>query len=422
MTYKPSVYEKSDPYGDMEYSLLEILLKKPDIYKDFKLTSEAFLDENIKKIIEFADEIQEFNIQKIITESKANQQFVSNDFVTNMMQRDNDFVYSFNNYQRALLERYKKVKMNEIGLKLTKATDNDEIDELLELLNEYNHMTIDKSDRKQDIADESTKRLYDDDPTAHIIPTGFKKLDSAIGGFKLRTMSVIGANSGLGKTAFALNIVWQMLKAGYDVTFLSLEMTGVDVFFRLASRIRHIRTDDILSGNISDDELNKVAEVFSSLKNHKNFHISDARITTREIRQAAQRPSDKPKVIFIDHLTYIKKLNENLDMRVHIANTTREITEIAKVTNTAIVCLAQLNRGNKNRHDKRPTMSDLKESGNIEEDSNTVLLLHRDDYHDIDLAGSDCSDTKVIIDKNRDGGNGVIDMKFYKGVQTFYED
>ena len=68
-------------------------------------------------------------------------------------------------------------------------------------------------------------------------------------------MSVIGANSGLGKTAFSLNVAWRMLRAGYDVTFLSLEMTGVDVFFRLASIVRKVKTDDILSGNVSDDEL-----------------------------------------------------------------------------------------------------------------------------------------------------------------------
>ena len=422
MIYKSSVYEQNDSYGDLEYSLLELLFKKPKTYKDFKLTSEAFLDENLKKIIKYAENIQEFNIQKIVAESKTNEKFVNYNFITNLMQRDRDFIHNFTRYQKSLLERYKKIKSQEIGRELTKTIDNQEINELLELLSEYQRMTIDKSDRKEDIADEAAKRLYDDNPTAHIIPTGFKKLDSAIGGFKLRTMSIIGANSGVGKTAFSLNIIWNMLKAGYDVTFLSLEMTGVDVFFRLASRIRNLRTDDILSGNISDDELNKVAEVFSILKNHKNFHISDARITTREIRQAAQIPSDKPKVIFIDHLTYIKKLNENLETRIHIANTTREITEIAKNTNAAIICLAQLNRSNKQRSDKRPDMSDLKESGNIEEDSNTILLLHRDDYHDLDLAGGDVSETKIIIAKNRDGGNGVIDMNFYKGVQTFYEN
>ncbi|MCY1563856.1 DnaB-like helicase C-terminal domain-containing protein [Staphylococcus pettenkoferi] len=422
MTYRPSHYEITSRFGDMEYSIFEILFKKPAFYKDFKLTSEAFFDENLKKIIEFVERIHAFDIQQIITESKTNPDFVSYDFVNNLRQRHNDFIYSFIPYQKQLLERYKQEKAREIGQKLATTKDSQEINDLLESLNAYNQMTVDTSDNTEEIGNAATERLYSEDPTKHIIPTGFKKLDSAIGGFKLRTMSVIGANSGVGKTAFSLNIVWQMLKAGYDVTFLSLEMTGVDVFFRLASLIRNIKTDDILSGNISDEELSKVAEVFSILKKHENFHISDARISTREIRQVAQIPSEKPKVIFVDHLTYIRKLNDSLETRVHIANTTREITEIAKTTNTAIVCLAQLNRSNKQRQDKRPGMSDLKESGNIEEDSNTILLLHRDDYYDLDLVGSDCSDTKVIIAKNRDGGVGVIDMKFYKGVQKFYED
>lgn len=421
MTYNTAPYVITDKYKDMEYSILEILFKQPEIFRELNLPIAAFFDESVRKVIEFAEESQEFDVKKIVAETKTNDDFVSYSFVDSMRQRDNDFIYSFVPYQKSLLERYKKLKINELGRQLAKANES-EVDEILELINEYNHMTISKSDRTKEIGDEALERLYKDNPNEHILRTGFTNLDRAIGGFKLRTMSIIGANSGLGKTAFSLNIAWRMLRNGYDVTFLSLEMTGVDVFFRLASIIRKVKTDDILSGNVSDDELKKVAEVFTTLKNHKHFHISDARITTREIRQAAQIPSDKPKIIFIDHLTYIKKLNEKLEMRIHIANTTRELTEIAKNTNTSIVCLAQLNRSNKQRQDKRPEMSDLKESSNIEEDSNTILLLHRDDYHDIDLAGNEHSDMQVIIAKNRDGGNGVINMKFYKGVQAFYED
>ena len=109
-------------------------------------------------------------------------------------------------------------------------------------------------------------------------------------------------------------------------------------------------------------------------------------------------------------------------MRVRIAETSRQLTAIAKEYNVAIVCLAQLNRGNKQRQDKRPEMSDLQESGNIEQDANTILMLHRDDYHDIDQMNAEKSDTKIIISKNRDGNRGTVDMIFHKGVQTFYEN
>lgn len=135
-----------------------------------------------------------------------------------MRQRDKDFIYSFVPYQKSLLERYKKLKINELGQQLAKA-DETEVNELLERINEYNHMTIGKSDRTKEIGDEALERLYKDNPNEHILRTGFTNLDRAIGGFKLRTMSVIGANSGLGKTAFSLNVAWRMLRAGYDVTF-----------------------------------------------------------------------------------------------------------------------------------------------------------------------------------------------------------
>lgn len=422
MIYKPSTYEKSN-IGDMEYSLLELLLKNNKKFNDLKLTSDMFFDENIRKIIAYADEQNKFDTNDILAESKTNENFVPHQFVQNMLFRDRDFIHNFTRYQKPLLENYKAFKLNEILRKKQLVRTQEDIDELSKQFEYYRDLTIEQPDLTEKIGAEALEKLYDDNPNRDIISTGYKNLDNAIKGFKLKTMTIIGANPSVGKTAFALNLIWNILKGGYDVTFFSLEMTGVDVFNRLASRVKSIPSLKIRDKNLSSEEIEGVATLYNTLRNHKYFHINDgSNITTREIRKAAAEESDKPKIIFIDHLSFIKPLNEKADMRVSIAETSRQLTAIAKEYNVAIVCLAQLSRGNKQRQDKRPEMSDLQESGNIEQDANTILMLHRDDYHDIDQMNAEKSDTKIIISKNRDGNRGTVDMMFHKGVQTFYED
>lgn len=422
MIYKPSTYENSD-IGDMEYSILELLLKNNKKFNDLKLTSDMFFDENIRKIIAYADEQNKFDTNDIVAESKTNENFVPHQFVQNMLFRDRDFIHNFNRYQKRLLENYKAFKLNELLRNKQLVRTQEDIDEISKQFEYYRDLTIEQPDLTEKIGAEALEKLYDDNPDRDIISTGYKNLDNAIKGFRLKTMTIIGANPSVGKTAFALNLIWNILKNGYDVTFFSLEMTGVDVFNRLASRVKSIPSQKIRDKNLSSEEIEGVATLYNALRNHKYFHINDgSKITTREIRKAASEESDKPKIIFIDHLSFIKPLNEKTDMRIRIAETSRQLTEIAKEYNVAIVCLAQLNRGNKQRQDKRPEMSDLQESGNIEQDANTILMLHRDDYHDIDQMNAEKSDTKIIISKNRDGNQGVVDMVFHKGVQTFYED
>lgn len=422
MIYKPSTYENSN-IGDMEYSILELLFKNNKKFNDLKLTSDMFFDENIRKIIAYADEQNKFDTNDIIAESKTNESFVPNHFVQNMLFRDKDFIYNFERYQKPLLENYKAFKLNEIMKKKQQVRTQEDIDELSQQFEYYRDLTIEQADLTEKIGAEALEKLYDDNPDRDVISTGYKNLDNMIKGFRLKTMTIIGANPSVGKTAFALNLIWNILKNGYDVTFFSLEMTGVDVFNRLASRVKSIPSQKIRDKNLSSEEIEGVATLYNTLRNHKYFHINDgSNITTREIRKAASEESDKPKIIFIDHLSFIKPLNEKADMRIRIAETSRQLTTIAKEYNVAIVCLAQLNRGNKQRQDKRPEMSDLQESGNIEQDANTILMLHRDDYHDIDQMNAEKSDTKIIVAKNRDGNRGTVNMTFHKGVQTFYEN
>lgn len=422
MIYKPSPYERTN-IGDMEYSLLELLLKYNEKFQDLKLTSDMFFDENISKIIAYADEQNKFDTNDIVAKSKTDNNFVSFSFIQNMLFRDNDFIYNFERYQKPLLENYKAYKINQLIHQKQKVTSQEDIDALSETIEYYRDLTISQADLTEQIGSEALEKLYDENPDKDVISTGYKNLDNMIKGFRLKTMTIIGANPSVGKTAFALNLMWNILKNGYDVTFFSLEMPGVDVFERLASRVKRIQSRKIRDKNLTVEEIENISTLFNTLRNHKYFHINDgSNITTREIRKAAATESDKPKVIFIDHLSFIKPLNEKVDMRIRIAETSRQLTTIAKEYNVAIVCLAQLSRSNKQRQDKRPEMSDLQESGNIEQDANTILLLHRDDYHDIDSMDAEVSDTKIIVAKNRDGNRGTVSMTFHKGVQTFYEN
>lgn len=424
MTYKEEYGEKTEHRMTLiELSLLETFKNMPSMFDRFTIDPDMIMHDKVREIVKFAKQQGKFDMKQILNESKINENFVSYGYIKNFMERDTGEKWQVIIYQKNISENYIAMKTNELNQKYRNVKTMDEINQYIHELTELKNMEY---KTRKNISEEADSMMYDfrnGIPKDTFLKTGYKHFDDLTGYLKKKSLNVIGANSGMGKSAFAINLMWQLAKNGAEVHYFSLEMTQREILERLLAIITKIPLSEIKSYEVSNEKREQLEKALQVIKKSGQIEIDDNSNTlTTDIKNVAIRESGRPKVIIVDHIIRMKGVNTKQDRRLQIADIAVDLKNIAKDTNTVVIALAQLNRGNKNRQDKRPTMSDLQESGNIEQESDTVMLIHREDYHDKDLMQGDVSPTKIIIDKNRSGPEGVIDMSFYKGVQTFYED
>ena len=263
------------------------------------------------------------------------------------------------------------------------------------------------------------------DEPKNFIKTGLENIDRQIIGFEPTQLIILGARPGAGKTAVALNMMYNIARNGYPVTFFSLETTDQKILERLVSSTSNVDMLKIIQKtNISDKEANRVMQSVDKIdKLHSTgFEIIDkAHVTQQDIRQAAMKQYDKPQVIFIDYLQLLNPDKSQKDRRLDVEKISRDLKIIAKENNCVIIALSQLSRGVEQRQNKRPMLSDLRESGSIEQDANMVMFLYREDYYDEMLQDKETgiSEVECNVAKNRDGVVGMVPLNFHKFTQKF---
>lgn len=424
MTYNEEYGEKNDDRMTLiELSLLETFKNMPAMFDRFTIDPDMIMHEKVREIVKFAKQQGKFDMEQILNESKINENFVDYGYIKNFMQRDTGEKWRVIIYQKNIAENYIAMKTNELNQKYRNVKNLDEINQYIKELTELKNMEYEDKQKTANEIDNMVYDLQNGISKDTFLKTGYKHFDNLTGCLKKQSLNVIGANSGMGKSAFAINLMWHLAKNGAEVHYFSLEMTQREILERLLAIVTKIPLNEIKNYEVSNEKREQLEKTLQVIKKSGQIEIDDNSNTlTTDVKNVAMRESDKPKVIIVDHIIRMKAIDTKQDRRLQLAEIARDLKNIAKDTNTVVIALAQLNRGNKNRQDKRPTMSDLQESGNIEQESDTVMLIHREDYHDKDLMQGDASPTKIIIDKNRSGQQGVIDMTFYKGVQAFYED
>jgi len=267
------------------------------------------------------------------------------------------------------------------------------------------------------IEDLNTKKI-----TCSGISTGYKKLDYLICGLEPGVMTIIAARTTVGKTSFALNLAINILKQKKIVLFFSIEMMRLELATRLLSTLSEITIYKLKNGYINkESEWNKFTEIGKNLYDTK-FYIDDSStINTLEIR--ARTMQYKPDVIIIDYLQKIKPMIRGESRNYEIGEITGELKAIAKDMNIPVILLSQLNRGSELRKgkEKRPVLADLRDSGNIEQDADIVIMLYRPNMADEIEQGNRISETEVIIEKNRNGAQGLVKMEFLTNITSFRE-
>jgi replicative DNA helicase len=229
---------------------------------------------------------------------------------------------------------------------------------------------------------------------------------------------IIGARPAMGKTAFALNIAYNVATIGKKVLFFSLEMTKKQLSLRMNSMTSGVPLNKIKSCMLSEDDVEKIT----------NSYIENAGVL-RKIDLVDNTPYlhnimkisyslDNVDLIIIDYLQLIRTKN-NYQMRYQeLADITNSLKFLAKDLNIPVIALAQVNREVEKKADKRPTLSDLRESGDIEATADVVMFIHREDYYKKEN-NIDDSVAEIIVAKNRNGESGIVRLMFDRKIQKF---
>lgn len=252
------------------------------------------------------------------------------------------------------------------------------------------------------------------------LTTGFPQVDMITTGLNKSDLIIIAARPGMGKTSIALNMAMAAAKkSNTQIVFFSLEMSAPQLVTRMLSTESLIDSNKLLTGNLSPDDWNEIAPASERLAKMGIMIDDNPAITPTEMKAKCRRLKNLGLVIidYMQLMTTGAKRNENRVQEVSEISRTLKI--MAKELNVPVVCLSQLSRANEKRPDKRPVLSDIRESGSIEQDADVIMMLYRDDYYDKDHDAGAPTVAKFEIAKNRHGRTGTVELQWVPQYTMF---
>ena len=273
--------------------------------------------------------------------------------------------------------------------------------------------------------------------------TGFEALDKKTTGFNEGDLVIIAARPAMGKTALVLNMALKNVERGKGVIFFSLEMPAEQLMLRMLAAKTSIPLQNLRKGDMDDKEWSNLSAAFDDLNSKKLFVDDGGSININQlrarVRKLAQIQENNISLVVIDYLQLMQGLG-NKDRHQEVSDISRGLKMLARELKIPIVALSQLNRGLESRPDKRPMLSDLRESGAIEQDADIIMFVYRDDvYKERDEArkekeakdkGEDykskfidkpVEEAEIIIGKQRNGPIGTVKLDFHKALTKFID-
>ncbi len=257
---------------------------------------------------------------------------------------------------------------------------------------------------------------YETKKTVTGISTGFKDLDEILTGFHESELIIIASRPGMGKTAFALNIMNHIaIRERKPALFFSLEMPATQLGMRMLCIEAMVDSQRVRTGHISADELKKLLQVSLKIETTPMFIDDTPSVNVLQLRAKARRMAQKNPlgVIIVDYLQLISG-NSRLDRHLQIAEISRFLKELARELSVPVVALSQLSRAVEQRTDQRPTLADLRESGAIEQDADVVMFIYREDKVKREPEESKKGIAEIMVSKQRNGPVGTITLRFWE--------
>jgi len=269
--------------------------------------------------------------------------------------------------------------------------------------------------------DELGSRKHHDDVTG--LATGFEQLDKMTTGMQAGELIVIAARPAMGKTALALNIVEHVaLVKAKNVAFFSLEMANDQLGVRMLSSAARMNQQRVKVGRLNDAEWGKVHDASNKLREAGIYLDEEGSITANELRSRARsihRECGGLDLVVVDYLQLMETSGHSNNRAQEVAEISRALKLLAKELCCPVIALSQLNRGLEQRPNRRPIMSDLRDSGGIEQDADWILFIYRDEVYNPD--SPDKGIAELIIGKQRNGPIGTVDVN-WRGEWTRFED
>ena len=411
-------------YNEDIFDEVRDIVKPEDFYKVeyttiFKVMEELYSESKGIDPILINDELKKLKNREELMEAL-------NEIVENVVGSYNLIEYANSIKQKAMLRR-----LGNIGTKITESAYKDDraaediVDEAEAMVLNLSNKILKNSIVNMKMAGvEETRRL--DRITSNRgktlgIPTGFVDLDRMTSGLNNSDLIILAARPAMGKTAFALNLVLNAAKEKKAVLVFSLEMGADQLYRRLLCMEAGIEQEKLKNGYLDDEDWNKYTLGTSTLANTEIFVADLPNTNILEIRSYARKMKSRGQLdlIVVDYLQLINggmKTNEE-SRQQEISNISRALKSLARELDIPIVALSQLSRAVEGRMDKRPMLSDLRESGAIEQDADIVAFLYREDYYIPNTENKGI--TELIIAKHRSGATGLIKLNFLMEYSKF---
>ncbi len=258
------------------------------------------------------------------------------------------------------------------------------------------------------------------------VPSGYYDIDKLTSGFHENELIILAARPAMGKTAFALNMAVNMaLNAKKSVALFNMEMGAEQLISRMLSSVGQIEASKLRTGKLEHNDWKRVNEAISRLADTKIFIDDTPGVTVSEMRAKCRRlanSEDGLDVVIIDYLQLISGSSKYAGQRQQeVSEISRSLKTMAMELNIPVIALAQLSRSVEGREEKRPLLSDLRESGSIEQDADIVAFLYRDDYYNKEAAiDENTSKSEFIIAKHRNGPTATVNLVFKRNTSSFF--
>lgn len=252
------------------------------------------------------------------------------------------------------------------------------------------------------------------------IPSGFTRIDTMLGGFQRGDLITLAARPSMGKTALSFAFAYNAAKlVNARVAIFSLEMSRQQSAERVLSMVSAIDSTRLRLGKVTDDEWPILLDAANDISSRPIYIDDSPALTITDIRTRARRvwARDGLDLVIVDYMQLMRSTERGENNHLEVSAISKGLKALARELNVPVIALSQLNRGVESRHDKRPMLSDLRASGAIEEDSDVVIFIYREDYYLPETDRQNIAD--IIIAKHRNGATGTVGLFFRKELTQF---
>lgn len=417
---------------EAEQYIIGSIFYDPDVLAELTITADMFYDPRYQKAFKWVKTLEANNapIDFVTIAEIAGSRFSEIGGLEHIVELTGSIPTTANvkHHENYIRDAYKKREKYKIYAEALKNIHDDQAEaKALKKLDELDRLGVRKKFSMREHLVEKYDKMESQESGLTGVTTGMSELDRLWSGLNDGKLYIVGARPSVGKTAFALNVARNGIK-GSDahMNIFSLEMTEQDLTNRMMSAEGNI--DGFRLRNPKEyfhsDDWQKYTTVLSVMANWEdNIDIADTPNTTvQEIRSRVKENMrdhpDKRHVVLIDYLQLVRGSGQyNGNRQQEVSEISRDLKAMALELNIPVIALSQLSRGLESRQDKRPMLSDLRESGSIEQDADVISFLYRDDYYDKESENKNI--IEIITAKQRDGAIGTVDLAFIKEYNKF---